>query len=142
MEENKDLYASRGLTVALTIHKGALILGDTSLLLRSIENLLTNSVKYKSKPMGHSRITLSTAANNAVITVTDDGPGVPTEELSKLFGVFYRTDKARKTKEGSGLGLAITAKYISLMGGTIEASNAKPQGLQITITIPLYHSQS
>ena len=92
--------------------------------------------------MGHSRITLSTAANNAVITVTDDGPGVPTEELSKLFGVFYRTDKARKTKEGSGLGLAITAKYISLMGGTIEASNAKPQGLQITITIPLYHSQS
>lgn len=139
---NAEHYANRGLRINLHINNRAVIMGDEAIFLRIIENLLTNSVKYKEAAVGHCRITLGTSANNAVITVTDDGPGVPPESIDKLFDVFYRTDKARtKTHEGTGLGLAIAAKYIALMKGNIKASSAVPQGLQITITLPLVTSE-
>lgn len=137
--DNAEQYAARGLTIKLHINNRAVVLGDEAIFLRIIENLLTNSVKYKEAKMGHCRITLGTSGNNAVITVTDDGPGVPPEAIKRLFEAFYRTDKARsKTYEGTGLGLAIAAKYIALMKGNIQASSAIPQGLQITITLPLF----
>lgn len=141
VRDNKEFFHNKGLNISLYVYSIATVLGDYPVMVRILENLLTNSLKYKSEATGHCRITLSTSGANAIITVTDDGPGVPEEKLDRLFEVFYRTDSARaNTNEGSGLGLAITAKYVRLLGGHISASNAHPSGLQMTITLPLKDS--
>lgn len=138
VKDNYDDFLERGLDITVNIQQTARIKGDISIFIRILQNMLTNSVKYKDKDLGHSRICLSTTGQKAIITVTDDGPGVPEDKLNRLFEVFYRTDKARTSPtDGSGLGLAIAQKYITLMGGTISATNVCPHGLQITITIPL-----
>ena len=64
----------------------------------------------------------------------DSGPGVPEEELDKLFRPFYRIDDARGRKTGGvGLGLAITERAVRIHGGTVKASNRPEGGLQIEI---------
>jgi signal transduction histidine kinase len=75
--------------------------------------------------------------NNAVfLRFADDGPGVPTEALPKLFDVFYRADPSRNIK-GSGLGLAISRKIIERMGGDIHAELPEAGGLAIIIRLPV-----
>lgn len=142
VSDNYDDYLKRGLDITVNIKQIAKVKGDLAILTRILQNMFSNSVKYKEAEMGHSRICLSTYEENAVITVTDDGPGVPEDKIDRLFEVFYRTDEARTSPtEGSGLGLAITYKYIHLMGGTITARNVSPHGLQLTITMPLMTSE-
>lgn len=142
IKDNHDDYLKRGLDITVNIKQAAKVKGDIAILFRILQNMLSNSIKYKSSPIGHSRICLSTFEDNAIITITDDGPGVPEEKLDRLFEVFYRTDEARTSPtEGSGLGLAIAQKYIHMMGGTITAKNVLPHGLQITITMPLITSE-
>ena len=107
---------------------------DPEQLRRVLSNILENSIKYKNKEMGHLRITLEESGR---LTLADDGPGVPEEALPKLFGVFYRSDPARKNPAGgSGLGLAIASKAVQGMGGTIRAYNVPDGGLAIEITLP------
>lgn len=74
-------------------------------------NLASNSAKYKTAGEGHLFLHLEKGNNEAVLTVTDDGPGVPEMSLRHLFEAFYRTDKARsRTEDGSGLGMTIVQK--------------------------------
>lgn len=138
LRDNRDWYKSQGLTITLRINNTATIMGDESILIRSLENVLTNTVKYKVEPEAHSHITLTTVGDRAILTITDDGPGISPEGARHIFDVFYRSDRARQNvAEGSGLGLAITAKYLELLGGSIKAFPVIPHGLQITMTLPL-----
>jgi two-component system sensor histidine kinase CpxA len=74
----------------------------------------------------------------AVIRVTDRGPGVPKEALDKLFRPFYRLDDARGRQTGGvGLGLAITERAVRLHGGAVRASNRPEGGLMVEIRLPL-----
>ena len=99
---------------------------------------MENSVKYKNTENGVLIFNCSVFGNAAVITLTDNGPGVPHEALDKLFDVFYRTDPSRNNeKKGSGLGLAIADKTIRRMGGTIHAELPKIGGLSIVICFPV-----
>jgi signal transduction histidine kinase len=69
--------------------------------------------------------------------VTDSGPGVPEESLTKLFRPFYRIDDARvRATGGVGLGLAITERAVLLHGGTVRAANRPQGGLMVEIRIP------
>jgi signal transduction histidine kinase len=75
-----------------------------------------------------------------VITVADEGPGIPEPDLSRVFERFYRVDKSR-TREGrdpggTGLGLAIVKHLVELHGGRISASNRAPHGAVFTIDLP------
>ena len=73
----------------------------------------------------------------AVIRIVDSGPGVPEEELDKLFRPFYRIDDARGRQTGGvGLGLAITERAVRIHGGTVKASNRPEGGLQVEIRLP------
>jgi signal transduction histidine kinase len=73
-----------------------------------------------------------------VMTIRDDGPGVPVEQQPRLFLPFFRVDDARNAKTGgTGLGLAIAAEAIQRHGGTIRASSNQPTGLVITIRLPM-----
>ena len=74
----------------------------------------------------------------AVVRVTDSGPGVPEDALDKLFRPFYRIDDARGRQTGGvGLGLAITDRAVRLHGGTIRVSNRPQGGLMVEIRLPL-----
>ena len=97
-------------------------------------NLLENSVKYRIGPAGSSRITLWEEQGKAVITVSDDGPGVAQSDISRLFESFYRGDKARSNPgDGSGLGLAIARRIIEAHHGKISAENRN--GLTVRIEL-------
>ena len=100
-------------------------------------NIADNSSKYRQKPVGQLHISLETTEKDCVLSLTDDGSGVPPEACGRLFDVFCRSDPARKNPSGgSGLGLAIAAKAVARMNGTIRAENAENGGLRIIITLP------
>ncbi len=131
-------YATRGLSLAVKpALEPAAVNADPEQLHRVLMNIADNSLKYKNKEMGHLAIVLQNTENFAIVTLTDDGPGVAEEDLPKLFDTFYRTDPARRDPEkGSGLGLAIVAKAVQQMGGSVEARNAAGGGLTIAVSLP------
>lgn len=102
-----------------------------------IQNIWSNTAKYKSKEYASSTITCEETQDQITISVYDDGPGVKEEALDKLFDIFYRTDDSRQNVAlGSGLGLAISAKIINSFQGNISARNHLAGGLCIDITLP------
>ena len=103
-----------------------------------MENLVTNSLKYKTEEKVKIFVTVRKEKGRAIFNLADDGPGVPEEALGRLLEAFYRTDKARsRTENGSGLGLAIVNRAASLMHGEIKVENREPHGLSFTISYPL-----
>jgi len=117
------------------------ILGSPSLMHSAIENVVRNATRHT--PEGtevESRVSRETGngKDEAVVRVTDHGPGVPKEALDKLFRPFYRLDDARGRQTGGvGLGLAITERAVRLHGGTVRASNRPEGGLMVEIRLPL-----
>lgn len=130
----KDEYADKGLNIQLNTSEDIKIIADKELLIRIESNILDNSLKYKSKEIGNSKITVSREGDFAKIEFADDGIGVDDDSLDKLFEVFYRTDKARSnTGSGSGIGLAFVKKAVTSMGGKVKAENNSYSGLSIII---------
>lgn len=138
IEENRNSFKEKGLVLSAETAEHVPIRGSRLLLNRIFMNLASNSAKYKTAGEGHLFLHLEKGNNEAVLTVTDDGPGVPETSLRHLFEAFYRTDKARsRTEDGSGLGMTIVQKAVRLMNGTVTAENVIPHGLCVEIKIPL-----
>ena len=103
-----------------------------------LTNIMDNSLKYSDKHQKITRIFGWSDSGNVIISISDNGPGVPDESLEKLFNMFYRGDKARRDVScGSGLGLAISAKIIERFDGTIKAENSTGGGLTVIVTLPV-----
>jgi signal transduction histidine kinase len=101
-------------------------------------NVIENSLKYGNQKNNLMLIESKEDKDHVIITMTDNGPGVPEEACDKLFKIFYRGDRARSnTSQGSGLGLAISAKIIERFNGSIKAGNSVNGGLIITISLPI-----
>ena len=97
------------------ISSDCIVYADPVQFRNAITNLLENSLKYKDAPEVEVHISCTETESDATISVSDNGPGVSDEALSKLFDVFYRSDPSRNNpQKGSGLGLAITALMIIL----------------------------
>jgi signal transduction histidine kinase len=138
IQEAGNEYARRGLSLHSSDMQGGLFVDADVVWLRDvIINVLENSVKYKTKEQGAMTITCTDGTPHAELRLSDDGPGVPAEQLEKLFDVFFRSDPSRN-KKGSGIGLAIGRKIIERMGGTIhaEAAGFPEGGLAIVISLP------
>jgi two-component system sensor histidine kinase CpxA len=112
-----------------------LVSADRDLLVRAIANLLRNAIRYAASA-GPITVTTTSQGREVLLTIADQGPGVPEAELPKIFDAFYRTDPAR-TREtgGTGLGLAIVKTCIESCGGTVSARNRQPHGLEATVTL-------
>lgn len=136
LRETGGEYEARGLRIDSSLSR-AEIFADPTELRRVLTNVLDNAAKYKTAAQGRMTVELRPEGEGFLLTMTDDGPGVPEEALPKLFELFYRSDPARRDpRQGSGLGLAIAAKAISRMGGVISAENAAGGGLAILIWLP------
>ncbi len=103
---------------------------------RAIGNILRNAARYAANS-GPIQIHANQQDGNIIIRISDQGPGVPPETLSRLFEPFYRPEAARRRSTGgSGLGLAITKRCIEACSGTVTAQLREPTGLEIVISIP------
>lgn len=112
---------------------------DKRLIHRAIENIVRNALHYTS-PEQHVYISLqySEAKDQVYIDVMDNGPGVPEDQLEKIFNPFYRVDSSRTKKTGGyGLGLAIASRAVALHQGDIMAKNIATGGLLVRITLPV-----
>jgi two-component system, OmpR family, sensor histidine kinase CpxA len=132
---------SRRCEVEVIIVDHCVVTGSVSLLHSGIENVVRNAIRY-TQPGTAVQVRLETGHGpggpEAVVRVTDSGPGVPEDALEKLFRPFYRIDDARgRETGGAGLGLAITERAVSLHGGNIRAANRPQGGLMIEIRLPL-----
>jgi two-component system sensor histidine kinase CpxA len=111
--------------------------GDPDLLRSAIENIVRNAMFY-SGAGGEIEIALRRDNGNALLSVRDNGPGVPEASLPLLFKPFYRVDNSRVDSTGGmGLGLAIVRNAVLVHGGTVTAHNVVPHGLEIVIQLPV-----
>lgn len=137
--EQGPLYESQGLAVRFTasVDKAEARL-DRSQFQRVLENILSNSLKYKDADRGQVAVSLEADGDKGyLLTFADDGRGVDDADLTKIFESFYRSDKARSdVAKGSGLGLAVVQQIVLAMGGAIWARHTEPKGLTICIRLP------
>lgn len=133
---------ARNCHVKATIPEGDLeVRGNASLLHSAIENVVRNAIRYTQEGTSvevELASMMRPGAAEAVLRVTDSGPGVPVDALEKLFEPFYRLDDARGRQTGGvGLGLAITERAVRFHGGKVRAFNRDEKGLVVEIRLPL-----
>jgi signal transduction histidine kinase len=98
------------------------IVGDADRLEQALQNLAANALRH-APDGGRISLTAERAGNEVVLTVRDNGPGIPTEHLPHIFDRFYKADASRRAAGGSGLGLSIVKAIIERHGGTVMARN-------------------
>ncbi len=105
---------------------------------RALRNLLENAVRYG----GGAQISWAVRDANLVLNIDDTGPGIPDNELQKVFDPFYRLEQSRSLETGGyGLGLSIARTIIQSHGGDIGLVNRHGVGLRAVVTIPLDENQ-
>jgi len=127
---------AKDVKVEASIDDGCFTYGSPNLVRTAIENVVRNALN--SAPQGTSvRVSLRFAADEAEIEVRDQGSGVPSADLERIFSPFYRVEEARDRKTGGiGLGLAITHRVVLTYGGRVVARNHPKGGLCVTIQLP------
>jgi two-component system sensor histidine kinase KdpD len=104
---------------------------------QALFNLLDNAVKY-SPAGGRIEVDARPAGGQVEIVVRDEGPGIPTEALDRLFDKFYRADAGDRRRAGTGLGLAIARGFVEAQGGTIAARNRTDRsGAEFIMSYPV-----
>jgi PAS domain S-box-containing protein len=117
------------------------VLGDRAQLERVMINLLSNAVKF-TEDGGTVGFGMDVVDHHAVITVSDTGIGIPTDEQGDLFQRFFRSSTAQVRQiQGTGLGLSIVSAIVSGHGGTIEVKSGHLQGSTFTVKLPLAKSE-
>jgi two-component system phosphate regulon sensor histidine kinase PhoR len=128
---------ARRQTVRTDVGPGAAtIVGDPAKLHDILRNLIENAVSYA--PEG-TTVTIGTRVDGdrMLVTVADEGPGIPDAELTRVFERFYRVDRARSREAGgTGLGLSIVKNLVSLLGGTVSVANRPEGGAIFTVALP------
>ena len=136
IEDGQYIANENAIQINFISPEQCLIKADEKLLASALSNVINNAVKYSPKN-GDINVAVTTQDKHFIIKVTDQGSGVPDELLSKLFMPFFRVaDSRERSSGGTGLGLAIVKQAIEQHQGTICASNIKPHGLQVTISLP------
>ena len=104
-----------------------------SALKRSFVNIIQNGLTYGNNVI----VNIQKGNNRALITIEDDGPGIPEDQYKNVFKPFFRLDKSRSLNQsGVGLGLAIVEDIINAHGGAIQLGKSKDGGLQVRVTLP------
>ena len=109
---------------------------DTDKMTQVIDNIINNAIKY-SPDGGKITVNMKTTDTQMILSISDEGLGIPKKDLPKIFDRFYRVDKARsRAQGGSGLGLAIAKEIIKQHNGFIWAKSEYGKGSTFTIVLP------
>lgn len=133
LEDYKKLFETKDIQLITNIEDNITLFGNRALLIRLIDNLVSNALKH-----ANSKIWISIAKRNTIIIeVSDDGRGIADDEKAYIWDRFYKVDKSRSISEdnSSGLGLPISKKIVELHGGKIVALDNKPQGAKFVINL-------
>ena len=123
-----------GYDVSLNLASSVVARGRHLALKRALWNLAENAVKYG----GRARLSLDERNDRAVITIEDDGPGIPDSEKEAIFRPFYRIDDSRNREMGGvGLGLTVASSIIQSHGGELTLENRAGGGLNTTVALPV-----
>lgn len=128
-----------GFTLAVNVHEIPRFAYDRDVLIQVLMNLIENSVKF-GKYAATRRITIKVDTQDrwVRINVSDTGPGIPRRALIKIFDDFYRVDNdLTRITGGTGIGLALVKKFVTAMGGRVEANNNTGSGCTITLLLPV-----
>jgi signal transduction histidine kinase len=133
-ERHERELSGRRIRLVRRIDPGAeQVTGDPDRLEQALQNLVANALRFTPEQGGIALA--ATRANGAVrVTVRDSGPGIPADQLSRIFDRFYKVDASRKAAGGSGLGLSIVKTIVERHGGTIAIRN--DGGAVFEITLP------
>jgi two-component system, OmpR family, sensor histidine kinase BaeS len=132
-----DSLARQFEAAAITVDRElttAPVLADTRWLHQAITNLLSNALKF-TPPGGHVTVATRKSGPDAVLQVTDTGPGISADELPHIFDRFWRGRQAAHTS-GSGIGLAVAAELTRAHYGRLDATSQPGSGTQMTLTLP------
>jgi two-component system sensor histidine kinase BaeS len=103
---------------------------------QALGNLLSNAVKFT--PHGRIAFRVRTAGDSICLEVADTGPGIPAEELPRIFLPFHRGSTGGRFPRGMGLGLSIARDIAEAHGGTLEARNESGRGAVFSLILPLH----
>jgi signal transduction histidine kinase len=110
--------------------------GDPERVHQVVTNVVHNALRH-SPSGGTVEVAARPNGEGVLIEVSDEGPGIPVEEASRVFERFYRSDQARTARDGgSGLGLAIAKWIVDMHGGEIRAEQRSPSGCRIVVALP------
>ncbi len=129
--------SAKKVDIKLTLGKVPNIFIDPKRFREVTMNLVSNAVKYN-KPGGKVEVVLKSVDKQLVMSVVDNGVGIPKNDMPKMFGKFYRASNAVHSEtEGSGLGLYVVKKFVEGWGGKIDLVSNEGKGTSITISLPL-----
>jgi len=129
-----DEAAQTGAKASMKPAERVVVDGDSLALKRLVANLVDNAIKYGKA----ARAQVLTEGDAAIILVEDDGPGVPTADLDKVFEPFHRLENSRNRRTGGiGLGLAVVRAVARSHGGDVVLSNRPKRGLTVRVSLPL-----
>jgi two-component system, OmpR family, sensor histidine kinase ChvG len=139
------ILASHDLTISADLMPGLFVLGSEEMIETVVENLIDNAVSFS--PAGSEILVhLTREGRFAHLTVSDQGPGVPAEQLEHIFDRYYSERRPEEPSEASasyfGIGLWISRRNVEAMGGAIETENQSPHGLAVHVTLPLAPERS
>ena len=124
--EDMEFIGTNNIKLIKSIENGVFINGDSGLITRLCENLISNAYKY-GKENGIVQVTLKCEDSFAVLSVKDNGIGIENNEIDKIFNAFYQAGKSR-SQSGFGLGLSFVKKIAELHGGEITVNSTKGIG--------------
>ena len=127
-----DEHIDQGHRVSLTGLASAPVLGRVLSLKRAFSNIISNAIKYGET----ASVAIAESGDQIVITVEDEGPGIPQSDMERVFQPFVRLEESRgRETGGTGLGLTIAASVIQTHGGHIKLTNRAAGGLCVTIAL-------
>ena len=136
IDQNRVLADANRITLASGGQQGLQVWGDEVMLITAVHNLIANAVQYSPSP---SRVGIGVNATDDVIeiAVTDQGIGIPADELDRVFERFFRVDQARsRSTGGTGLGLSIVKHVVQNHGGDVRVWSQHGRGSTFTIRLP------
>lgn len=136
-DDFREVLSARGIRLETSIASSLSIQANSDLLEASLENLIENAGDFASEG-GRVLISAKAVGDEAVIAVIDDGPGVPPDDLERIFERYFSHREERRSAHGNfGIGLWVVRRNVEVMGGQVIAKNRPEGGLEIELRLPL-----
>ena len=124
-----------GVTIRADVQPGVEAWLDVTLISRLLQNLIDNAARY-GRENGHIWVTLRRVEGEVLLSVRDDGIGIPADRLERIWQRFYQVETARGAGGGAGLGLTMVRQIAALHGGTVTVDSREGEGSCFTLRFP------